>query len=121
MHILFLVAVLYQTSFSQLLRVPMLVVHYIEHRDLNNTITFIDFLSMHYGGEDMNDDDDDRDKQLPFKSIDPVSVQLVAAPVTKTVVNENTFCFISSKKLFCFKNDHLPQPTVGVLFRPPKA
>jgi hypothetical protein len=46
----------------------MLIEHYAEHKAANSRISFFDFLYMHYAGDDFNDQDQDRDNQLPFKS-----------------------------------------------------
>ena len=58
------------TELGQLLRLPKLVSHYFQHKELNPTITFIDFLVMHYGGDDGSSADDDIDSQLPYHHAD---------------------------------------------------
>ncbi|MBL7698770.1 MAG: hypothetical protein JNK79_11445 [Chitinophagaceae bacterium] len=120
-HILFLVAMLYQTSFSQLLKLPMLVVHYIEHRHINQHITFSDFLFMHYLGDDMNDDDNDRDRELPFKSVDSKCVHQVVAVVAKPYSTRRPVQFMNDREQFHLENEHLPQRALDSLFRPPRA
>ena len=42
----------------------------MEHKSLNVNIDFSDFLAMHYGGQDIDDDDDEKDMQLPFKKVE---------------------------------------------------
>lgn len=64
--ILFLLTYLFLTTeFSQLLKLPLLVEHFIQHKAENNKITFFDFLSLHYKTTNANDADD---MKLPFKS-----------------------------------------------------
>jgi hypothetical protein len=58
------------TELGQLLRLPKLVSHYFQHRELNPTVTFMDFLVMHYGGDDGTSADDDSDSQLPYHHVD---------------------------------------------------
>jgi hypothetical protein len=55
------------TEIAQLGKLPALVQHFVEHKGLNQEITIWDFLCMHYG-KDINDNDQDRDMKLPFKT-----------------------------------------------------
>lgn len=108
------------TEASQLLKLPVLVQHYVEHKTLNKSITFARFLEMHYLGKDEPDNDYQRDMQLPFKTIDaccmiavnslpPQRVQITVVeipeiPVHKTATND------------AFR--HLYSP--GSVFQPPR-
>ena len=56
------------TELYQLLKLPILVEHLIEHKLQDNNITIFEFLSMHYALEDIRDADYERDMQLPFKT-----------------------------------------------------
>ena len=58
------------TELGQLFKLPKLISHYFEHRELNSTGTFIEFLVMHYGGDDGTTADDDIDNQLPYHHVD---------------------------------------------------
>lgn len=53
----------------ELLKAPYVAIHFLEHRALNNRLNFADFISMHYLGKDIRDNDADRDIKLPFKKI----------------------------------------------------
>ena len=69
--ILFLLLYLYAgTESKQLIKVLFLVDHYTEHKATTKNISFFEFLYMHYAGDDHNNNDNDRDMQLPFKSFD---------------------------------------------------
>ena len=46
----------------------MLIQHFYETQKNDNNITFFHFLVMHYITDDLNDKDNNRDQQLPFKS-----------------------------------------------------
>lgn len=102
------------------MKAPTLIRHYLEHKTLDRNVSFVDFLSMHYWGEDLNDDDDEKDMQLPFKKIE---------------IHHVNFLFISQAETFTFRDRLLPliksdygpdQPqiaystTLGSLFRPPR-
>lgn len=69
--ILFLTAVLFTaTPLQQLFKLPVLVQHYYEHKQIDKNITIIAFLKLHYFEEEEGGDaDDKRDQQLPFKSV----------------------------------------------------
>lgn len=68
-----LVLAAYLTSFSefhQFLKIPVLVQHFIEHRQEDPSISFVKFLSIHYNGKFTRDDDYQRDSQLPFRTME---------------------------------------------------
>ena len=56
------------TELYQLLKFPMLVEHFSEHKQKDNSITVWKFLCIHYAHGEVNDDDFDKDMKLPFKS-----------------------------------------------------
>ena len=58
------------TEAAQLLKLPTLISHYFQHRQLDPSVTFIDFLAMHYVGDDGTSADDDIDSQLPYHEVD---------------------------------------------------
>lgn len=108
------------TSFCQVYKIPLLLKHFAEHQSLNQEITFADFLSMHYLGHDLNDNDDDKDMQLPFKKVE---------------AHTSNFIFVPNTPVFTFKRVYLPvkaeygpavpqidySTVLGSLFRPPRA
>jgi hypothetical protein len=57
-------------EFHHLLRIPVLVEHFKEHRLLDPSITFLMFIRLHYVGEIVADGDYQRDNQLPFREAD---------------------------------------------------
>ena len=60
----------YTTGFQELLKIATLIEHFHETQQNERNITFSQFLLMHYITDDHNDRDNDRDRQLPFKSTD---------------------------------------------------
>lgn len=66
------------TEFAQLLRVPLLVSHFVEHKQENKSISFGEFLLIHYVAEYGSDGDYEQDTNLPFKTVDGSAVQIVA-------------------------------------------
>lgn len=109
--ILFLGAYLISsTELRQLLKFPLLIQHYAEHKEQNNNLSLLQFLAMHYNDEDIIDLDYSKDQQLPFKSqggytgavlsvFEPATFYSlvpkveITVPVAHTISNES---FISS-------------------------
>lgn len=67
---LFSVYLLSTTELHQLVKLPVLIEHFIEHRQENKNITLWGFLYMHYAQSDDKDGDYDKDMKLPFKAHD---------------------------------------------------
>lgn len=70
------------TSIGQLLKVPNLLEHYKEHKKSTstNTITFTQFIKLHYSKSVKDNHNHDEHQNLPFKTLD-------------NVVSVFTFCF----------------------------
>ncbi|WP_149915240.1 hypothetical protein [Sphingobacterium cavernae] len=53
-----------------MLRFPLLIEHYFEHKQKTPEMTVVEFLALHYKGNHLenhpHDDDYDQDQQLPF-------------------------------------------------------
>ena len=56
------------TEFSQLLKLPLLLEHFNEHKTWNEGTTLWSFMIMHYTNNDVKYADHDKDMRLPFKS-----------------------------------------------------
>lgn len=79
------------TAFSELLRVPLLIEHYSEHQEKEKSISFSDFLRMHY--LDHEDHKDDADSDLPFQSHSGSEMVYWYVPL----VQFNTNCFLANQ------------------------
>ncbi|HPZ87673.1 MAG TPA: hypothetical protein PLQ32_06195 [Flavihumibacter sp.] len=62
-----------QTELHQVLKMPVLVNHFLEHRAENPHISFLFYLKEHYHKHTIMDNDEQRDRQLPFNSHDCMS------------------------------------------------
>lgn len=51
-----------------MLKLPLLLEHYLQHKAENKLITLANFLEMHYATTTVYDDDYAQDMQLPFKA-----------------------------------------------------
>ena len=72
--IFFLLLFISTTELKELFRVPVLVDHFLKHKDSDRSMSVIDFLKIHYVGEKQDDNDDQEDGQLPFKGISESTV-----------------------------------------------
>lgn len=119
LHIILTIVILDTTSLYQVLKFPSLIKHFREHKALNQKIDFVDFLSMHYWGEDLDDDDDEKDMQLPFKKFEIHQVNFVPSANTAAFYFKNTYW-----PLKAYYGPHKPQlhdhTALGSLFRPPR-
>jgi hypothetical protein len=66
------------TELHQLLKVPFLVEHFMEHKEQNKDLTLWQFLCLHYSDNNKKDADYEKDMKLPFKSHDCCSGSFVA-------------------------------------------
>lgn len=67
---LLLALVISNGKVAELVKIPILAEHYFEHKNEKSDLSFVDFLVMHYWGDDNNQNDNNVDHQLPFKSND---------------------------------------------------
>lgn len=77
------------TEFHEVLRLPLLVEHFTEHKKLVGDISFWEFLVMHYNTNASHDADDSR---LPFK--DPAhsfTSPTIAIAIPKIILRETQF------------------------------
>lgn len=104
------------TEASQLLKLPVLVQHYYEHKAGNASVTLLNFLHMHYMGNDDDNSDNMRDRELPFKTMDdccmiafnslpPQKLQVVQIESYEiqqefTLLNDASHFFISLEDIF---------------------
>jgi len=120
LHIILTLVILDTSPLYQVLKVPSLIRHFTEHKALNQKISFVDFIAMHYWGDDLDDKDDDKDMQLPFKKFEIQQVNFVPIPPASEYCFKNTIWPIKAD----FSPDK-PQghynAAVGSLFRPPRA
>lgn len=107
------------TSLNQLFKLPVLYSHFLEHRDSDPRVDLATFLAWHYWGDDDNDQDNDRDMQLPFKRFDHQSLTLLYTFNNRVVPHNRcwpvTRDFNTERPLVYF------DPAPASLFRPPRS
>lgn len=86
-------------NLHELVKLKVLLVHFEETKRVNNNLSFIDFLKMHYETDDNNTADNNRDMELPFKSGVNVPLTPLVIPTYATTIANIPF--------FEFKTDYI--------------
>jgi hypothetical protein len=99
-----------------MLRVPILLEHYFEHKELTSEISFVGFLAMHYN-TDVNHDE--HDGELPFKAPGHSFVaHSVALPSAKMIPSFS--CGMANvTHSFFYNESFFSSPSVPI-FQPPQ-
>lgn len=121
--ILFLSIYLFTTTDAyQLLKMPMIFKHFVEHRQADKNISFVKFLDMHYMHGSPKDKDYNKDMQLPFKSSGDFMFVLSAEfiPLNQSFSIMAPVLSISDKKIAKEQNDLLPSYLASI-WQPPKS
>ena len=108
-----------QTPLQQVLRLPVFIEHFQEHRALNSHISLSAFVVLHYFSGNQKDADYDRDMQLPFRASDVV---LISSTVVVPALVEPDFTLPISKEEqypLLLAKDILPTTPFPV-FQPPR-
>ncbi len=114
------VVLLAQTELHQLLKLPALISHYLEHKAHNPTIGLGGFLVLHYLQTPIHDDDYERDMQLPFKANDCMTLQVhTTAPIIASLDLQHPqadYEITHNGYYRCF----VPTPGAAEIWQPPK-
>lgn len=113
------------TEIGQLLKLPTLIHHYLEHHDDKNDdeygINFTDFLKKHYNENDHQSDNAKHDHQnLPFKTMDCHSLNTVIALVQQNIFALHNNAVISSKNVAGYTEQHYTSGSFGSIWQPPR-
>jgi hypothetical protein len=102
------------------LKLPILINHYFEHKEENNHITFIDFIKLHYA-ETKHYAQHHKEKQLPFKAIPQGVLNVVAINKTDFVesINYNFSCANYIKHTAHYTSKFVSYYTANI-WQPPK-
>jgi hypothetical protein len=110
-------------SFSevhQLLRLPVLVEHFIEHRQLDPGISFLAFLKLHYVGKIEIDDDYQRDQQLPFRTAECGACNISSFCECPVVIEVQQQESLFKQQFHLFNEDGEPLLSSADIFQPPR-
>lgn len=113
------------TELGQLLKFPMLVEHYFEHKEKNPQINVMEFLALHYEGNHLenhpHDEDYEHDQQLPFiVHIDVLSVSFVLTPPFSFEI-ETRKLVVKEPKALPLDDAFLDNNYLSAIWQPPKS
>lgn len=121
LSISFLVLYLFTTTeFYQLFKLNSFIEHFQEHKAKNGNISVIEFLNIHYGHANVNDQDHDEDMKLPFKSCsnDFSSIQMITHHV-EYFVPRRYIEFYTSKTYVSTESFLIPS-YLSAIWQPPR-
>ena len=107
------------TELYQLLKIPTLVEHFIEHNGDNPEITLISFLKMHYD-DPVKDDDYQKDQQLPFIAHSCPLALLFTLNADFTVEIEKQIILDYHKEINSFYDLFYDKDASNSIWQPPK-
>jgi hypothetical protein len=99
-------------------KLPALFNHFSEHQRRNSALTFQEYLALHYGDETENDQDDQRDMELPFKKINSGSLTLAFMAMSANLLTTPRTAHLSH--FGTPDTDLITRLLLNSLFRPPK-
>ncbi len=107
------------TEFGQLLKFPLLVEHYVEHKSHNPELSIWGFLQIHYS-ESHKEEGDPIDEKLPFVShahiITFVGIVTPAPTIKINRIKINT----THTKIHAFNEDEVESTYLSSIWQPPK-
>lgn len=109
------------TELHELLKVANLFTHYIEHREQDETLSFTDFLSLHYGSHSEHGKSSEHEEQLPFKA-DHLSIAWInlIAPISTSVYNQEFSYFAEAFDPVAFYRSLVASSPESSIWQPPR-
>ncbi|HRO41556.1 MAG TPA: hypothetical protein PL009_01885 [Flavipsychrobacter sp.] len=121
LSILFLsVYLIAATEMQQLLKLPLLIEHYTEHKQQSSHLSLWQFLRMHYANGNEKDADYDKDMKLPFKThTETVHLLLFLSSVSHFSVAERIIYAIP-QKFVIHADDVVHAAYAAAIWQPPR-
>jgi hypothetical protein len=106
------------TELSQLIKLPKLISHFIQHHQQNPDLSFPEFIAMHYGGDDGTTADDNEDRKLPFHNSNCLSVSYTA--YLNSAVPSDDFILLLNQEFTSRVHSGNPGKHVLIILQPPQ-
>jgi len=112
------------TELCQLLKLPVLVEHYFEHKEKSPGMSVVDFLTFHYKGDHLenhpHDDDYEQDQKLPFMMPNNL-LQVVCVSSQPVTLESDDRGRTNDVRKTPLRNDRFADDTfLSAIWQPPK-
>lgn len=109
------------TAFGEVLKLPMLIQHYLEHTNEDKDVTIFNFLVQHYTGGINHDhrENHNHHDQLPFKAIDGHFSSVVSIVAPPFVISHNTLV-VTVVKLPAYSQQNYSNTYLNSIWQPPR-
>lgn len=119
--ILLSVYVFSATEFQEFMKLPVLLEHYHEHTAKNISLSFSEFLFVHYAVEHPDDGDSERDAQLPFRQhTDCLALNITGVVPNLVVFDFNTDVSDSAMNIDGYSDPLFSNLFIAAVWQPPK-
>lgn len=110
------------TAFGEVLKLPMLVQHYLEHTSEEIDVTIFKFLVQHYTEGENHDhrENHNHHDQLPFKAIDGHFSSVVSIAASPSIVISNNTLVVTSIKLPAYSQQSYSNAYLNSIWQPPR-
>jgi len=108
------------TDASQLLKLPLLISHYIRHKKENPNITLVSFYKIHYIDPQPIDDDYSQDMQLPFKTLPNAFFRNTPSMVSQAPLVKREVLLIDNETPPASNEDVFSALLINRIFQPPR-
>lgn len=106
------------TELVQLLKVPVLISHFVEHNE-NDNMGLWEYMNHHYSGHE-KDADWDTNMKLPFmKHLDLLQLAVVT-PKNMISLHPKKIFATTKKRSSLYKDKFIPIPSLGTIWQPPR-
>jgi hypothetical protein len=109
------------TEFNQFAKLPVLIQHYLVHKEYNPDMSLFAFIDMHYAHGDVKDEDQDQDRKLPFKSHEECSSLTTAFYTNRipAIVIEKPVIHLSSSRIIP-QDESIASAKRNSIWQPPR-
>lgn len=119
--ILIIVYLFSATEASQLLKLPLLFSHFVEHQQKEPSMSFGEFLHHHYAIDHGDDGDAATDNKLPFKSHDQCWSFVFPISIFHTIYFSQIKTIVIEKKNILFSSTaNIISAYLSTIWQPPR-
>jgi len=106
-------------TLGQFEKLPIFFQHFVSHQTADPKLSLFDFVEMHYSDNEPDDGDDAEDRKLPFKQLNPDTLQLwIYNPsLTEMTLTSKIWPVVNPMYIHRFH----PDPALSAAFKPPCA